>query len=60
MKILLNKYREGYRACTGDAFAIYSLDDHNPYIKDTIAWQNFNRGYADCYGRRYHAITDTT
>ena len=59
MKILLNKYREGYRACTGDTFAI--LDDHNPYIKDTIAWQNFNKGYNDCMGRRFiNAITDTT
>jgi len=53
MKILLNKYREGYRACTNDAFTIFDLDRKNPYIKDTIAWQNFRLGYRDCYSRSY-------
>ena len=51
MKILLNKYREGYRACLSDEFV--DLKKHNPYIKDTIAWQNFNKGYVDCYRRKY-------
>lgn len=53
MKILLNKYREGYRACMNDEFTIQVLDEKNPYIKDTIAWQNFRLGYRECYHRSY-------